>query len=203
MTIATAASDAYNRMRQVTLPSKQEYAKLWGCELIDYRVALGDDLAWHRPRLWKCALESVKPGDYIWFLGADAMIMNQTKNWRHLVGDCNMVIGMDVNGINTDSFFLCHSVFSLAMLDRTMELKGQERNEQDAMNRALGEMICDVCIKPQRYLNSYSYSVLMNRSADKGGDYKPGDFVFHAPCAGLTFDARLDFLRMMATKIVR
>lgn len=203
MTIVTAASDEYNPMRLVTLPSKQEYAKLWGCKLIDHRVSLRDDPAWHRPYLWKSALETVAPGDYIWFLGADAMIMNQSKNWRALVGNSNMVIGMDVGGINTDSFFLCHSVFSLAMLDRTIELRGQERNEQEAMNRALGEMICDVTIKPQRYLNSYSYSVLMNRSADKGGDYRDGDFVFHAPAAGLTFEIRLNFLRQMATKIIR
>lgn len=203
MTIVTAASDSYNPMRLVTLPSKQEYASKWGCDLIDHRVSLQDDLAWHRPYLWKAALESVSPGDYIWFLGADAMIMNQTKNWRALVGTSNMVIGLDVNGINSDSFFLCHSVFSLAMLDRTIELRGQERNEQEAMNRALGEMICDVTIKPQRYLNSYSYSVLMNRSEDKGGDYQSGDFVLHCPAGGLTFDARLKFLSQMATKIIR
>lgn len=190
-------------MREVTLPSKQEYAKLWGAKLVDWHISASDDLCWHRPLMWLGHLESLPVNGAMWFLGCDTLIMNQNINWIDVAQDNDMVIGLDVNGINTDSFFLRHRPESVAMLKRVIELKGSERNEQDAMNRALGEIICDVKIVPQRYLNSYSYSVLMNRSADKGGDFRLGDFVLHAPGGGVPYEKRVAFLREMSSKIIR
>jgi hypothetical protein len=201
MTILSSCSNQWSELHDLTAPNKQEYCDRWSCKFVDHRTDGFD--CWDRPKLWLSELQKIQFGDYLWFFGADTLIMNQTTDWRTLTkGNEDIIIGLDVNGLNIDVIAFKYSFATIAVLKRILELRGRYNNEQDAAKRALGEKLCDVKILPQRYLNSYLYEYYKrNHPEDYGGTYESGDFVLH--CPGMELDSKLKVLREYLPKVIK
>jgi hypothetical protein len=208
MRILTLCSEGWEEMHALTAPSKKEYADRWCCELADIRVSNEEaSCCWTRPLRWKEELNKVLPGDYLWFLGADTMITNQTVDWKEMVrGGGDLKIGMDLLGINSDSIFFRNCPAMHALLEDVLALKREAANEQEALMHAMsrtesGMPVYEVRIAPQSFFNAYPYGEIYNYPSDRGGQWKIGSFVLHVP--GEPYERRLDFIRKAEKDIVR
>lgn len=188
MILLTACSSEWEEMRKLTESNRIDYCMRWNITLIS--LANYPSNCWDRPRLWLKTLRELSVNEWMWFIGADTLIMNHARIYSP--PDCDLCIGLDVLGINSDSFFIRHTPASIAFLEAVISLEGCEDNEQEAMWRCMGNGLCNAVIKPQRAFNSYLYENYGYKS-DRGGSYQPGDLLLHLP--GIPFHRRMELMR--------
>lgn len=189
ITLLTAASHEYWPLLQLTAPNKLQYCLKHHIQLDvkKHTTFIASDRQW-------MMLKSLDHSDWLWFMGADTLVMNHNIDVRQFLDDkYDFIIGEDINGINNDVFFLKNNDISNQFLYRVIELNKIEANDQESMKVAMREMPeFKVKIVHQKQFNSYLYSEY-NYPNDNGGSYSKGDFVLHLP--GIPNSRRIEIVK--------
>jgi len=157
--------------------------------------------------------------EWAWYTGCDAMITNFTIKIEDKVdNNYHFIIAVDANGINADSFLARNTPEGMEFLDHVLSLKEECMQHWDQEQRALcyacglpsggnpnatphfpfgnDIVVCDrfknvVKILPQRYMNSYEYSLYggayparQDRFGEHG-NWEVGDWLIHWPATSL------------------
>lgn len=184
ITLLTAASPSYWELMKVTAPNKLDYCLKHNVQL---SIREHDDVEKERVEFMKAALHQT---DWLWFMGTDTLIMNQTIDVRQFLDpEYDFIIGEDINGINNDVFFLRNNMAGHSFLDQVRHLNKYCNHDQDSMFGAIESTIgLRTKIVHQKQFNSFKYDEY-NYPDDGGGSYSDGDFVLHLPA--LTNERRI------------
>lgn len=209
MTILTANSEAFSSLAELTVPNKRQYAVRHAHKFIHRIHDSKRAISWDRARIWREVLETLGKNEWLWFLGCDTLIMNQSEVAKmgslglnddyEFYEPWEMMVGLDAFGINCDSWFIRNCQRSLDYLDYVISMEGKLPNEQEALWQGMGELRIDVFIRPQRLFNSYLTHLYPNQPA-RGGTYQPGDFVLHLPALG--YEHRISLVRHYLNEVV-
>lgn len=166
---------------------------------------------------------------WIWWTGTDSIITNMsTKIEDRVDNNYHFMITLDINGINADSFLCRNSAEGLKFLDSILELESECLKWWDTEQRAIAMLlgfpgtgdlewknitevkVCDqykdiVKILPQRYMNSYNYSLYKEYTdhRDKlgvNGNWSFGDWLIHWPACSV--GARIELFNHYKKQIV-
>jgi len=131
------------------------------------------------------------------------LITNFNLSLDHLIfGGEDVIAGMDVNGLNSDSLLFRYTKATMRVLERTLELKGKEPTEQNALFIALSEKLCNVKLLPQRYMNSYLYENYKAYHPDpKGGEFQTGDLLLHLP--GMDMNKKISIFKEYLPLVIK
>jgi len=208
--ILTIASNEFQPLQDLTVPNKREYADRWGCIVHDL-VHPDGFTAFDRPKQLLTVLKSIQPNDWVWFMGADTLIMNMTIDWRsRLVEGKDLIITHDILGINNDSFFIRHTPRAVDFLKWVIAMEGKQQSDQEAMAALIRNHFIDAAIVNQRQFNSYLIDIYKNlphmkpahaRNPNHDGNFQLGDFVLHFPA--ITLEGRLDLTKQFLGKVIR
>ncbi len=201
VTLMTAASREYWPLMEISAPNKLEYCLKFGVQFA-MNAHLGNagcyDNWGEREQFMLDAL-SVYSCDWLWFMGADTIITNmQTDIRQHCNPEYDLIIGVDINGINNDSFLLKNSKASHDFLKRVLYRRDQP-TDQHAMGMELGTAMRTALVS-QRLFNSFKYDEYQYGEYEKG-NWQPGDLVIHFP--GLYYERRLALMREFLGKVQR
>ncbi len=179
ITLLTSASEYYLSILKHSAPNKMEYCLKWNINLSIKRHEKNCNLNIDRNQIMR---DSIQGSDWLWFMGADTLIMNQNIDVRSLLDeDYDLIIAEDVNGLNNDVFFLKNNQNGNEFLNRTLLNIPLCAHDQDAMVKSISELPhLKVKVCQQRQFNSYLYSEYRYPS-DKGGSFQLGDFILHFP----------------------
>ena len=131
--------------------------------------------------------------DVLHWSGTDTLITNfSIPLTTFLYDNYHVTIATDFNGIQSDSFVVRNTPEGRGWLQNIMDKMPQYLNhpflEQGVMMESYQQYQNVVKIVPQRFLNSYYYSLYRNKGArdnnDKmglSGQWEMGDFLLHAP----------------------
>lgn len=202
VTLLTAASKDYWPLMALSSPNKLEYCLRHGVQLhvsVHYGNAGCYDNWGERVQFMADAL-SVYDCDWLWFMGADTLITDMTKDVRDLcVPEFDFIIGKDINGINNDSFLLKNSKASREFLKRVM-YRRDAVTDQCAMKAEMEHEGMQTAIVSQRLFNSFKYDEYQYGPYPEG-DWQEGDFVIHFP--GMHFPRRVELMREFLGKVKR
>ena len=182
ITLFTLSTNEFWFLNKLTAPNKMEYCVRWGLQMSMRKLAY--------PYPWglkgEYILNTLNECDWLWFMGADTLIMNQTIDVKTLIDDqYDFIIGKDVNGINNDVFFLKNSVASREFMKAVVDQRLILPDDQHAMKSFMGVIPnFKYNIVSQKLFNAYLYSTEPAYASYPGvheGDFKPGDFVLHFP----------------------
>lgn len=201
ITLVTAASKAYWPLLELTAPNKLEYCLRHAIQLAARRH---DDnvleTKTERLKMILQELESSTAPDWVWFMGADTLITNMTFDARDLLGDFDLLIGLDINGINNDSMFVRNSERAKRFLMRCIQACAACNNDQEATMMEIMRGGLKAKTAPQREFNSFLYNEY-SYGAYPEGTWQPGDLVLHVP--GLPMARRMELVREYLAKVVR
>lgn len=204
ITLLTAASPAYWDLLKVTAPNKLEYC-------LRHNIQLSMKEHGDNPnRISKERLDLIAEElnhydiEWLWFMGSDTIITNHTKDVRDFIDEkYDLIIGLDVNGLNNDVFFLQNTGPSALFLERSFyHLMDGALHCQEAMGMAINELgdRLKVKIVHQKEFNSYLYSEY-NYPSDNGGSFTEGDFVLHLPA--LSNERRIEIFNQYLPKVIK
>ena len=201
ITLLTGASQEYKPIIELSAPNKLEYCLRHNIQFTNrvHSDALSmQELGAERQQYM---LDALKECDWLWFMGADTLIMNYNKDIRDYIdNDYHFIIGEDVNGINNDSFLLKNCKESINFLERSKNYSGSLANDQECMKLTMRLSFgFKYSIVPQRQFNSMLYSEY-NYPDDKGGSYQPGDLVLHF--AGMSNAKRVPLMYEYLTEVI-
>ena len=202
VTILTAASYSYWPLMELSAPNKLEYALKFGMQLnmCTHAGTAGIHDHWGEREQFMLDALSVYSVDWLWFMGADTIITNMTKDVRDYCDPAfDFIIGEDVNGINNDSFLLQNTRASHEFLKRVLFRRDQP-TDQHAMGRELNAGGLRTSIVSQRLFNSYKYDEY-GYGPQPGGTWVDGDLAMHFP--GLVYSRRLELMREYLLKVRR
>ena len=200
ISLLTAASTDFWNIMQFTAPNKLDYCLKWGVQLSMRKHDLDRVLPWGEREVFM--LDTLKECDWLWFMGADTLIMNHTIDVRIFLDErYDFIIGKDVNGINNDVFFLRNNHKSQLFLHKVLASNSYFPQDQTAMHY-VAEMIPSfkVSVVHQKLFNSFLYSEY-HYPDDKGGSFTEGDFVLHLP--GMPNHRRLQLIREYLPKVIK
>lgn len=198
ITLLMAASKEYGDVLKLSAPNKLEYCLRWNIQL-KLKSLNSKDIAMGRNKAMRNELENC---DWLFFNGADTLIMNQSIDIRLLIDDqYDLIIAKDIHGINNDIFLLRSNLTSRHFLDTVMRLNWECANDQESMKEAIAEMP-ELRVKyvPQRLFNSYLYSEYTYPD-DGGGTYQDGDFLLHLP--GIPNTRRIEIMNEYLKKVIK
>lgn len=202
VTLMTAASREYWPLMCMSSPNKLEYALRHGVQLhvnVHHGNAGCYDNWGERVQFMSDSLDAYAC-DWLWFMGADTLITNMTTDIRKLCDPkFDLIMAVDVNGINNDSFLLKNSKASHDFLRRVMYRRDQ-LTDQCAMKAEMEAEGFEVALVNQRLFNSYIYSEY-DYGLQPQGEWQPGDFVLHLP--GMRLERRIELMREYGERIVR
>jgi len=152
--------------------------------------------------------------DWIHWTGCDTMVTNFNVRLEEIIDEeYHMIITVDGNGINADSFLIKNSRvgrgFMRWILDNVETYKNHYWYEQQAMidfyfQAPLGKEI--IKILPQRVMNSYLHDLYPHArgkyNVDKTGsdaEWVEGDFMLHLPA--LPIQTRIDVMKEYVNKV--
>lgn len=203
--LLTSASQAYSCLADVTEPNKQEYCNRWG---VEYKRVSQEACyhGWQRPQLW---LDNLMECDWMFWIGADAMITNMTiAPTRFTRGHHDFVFTNDIHGLQDDVFWLRRTQGTISMLKWASANVTAYMNEQYALAAYLDTHDKDVVPKvvPPHQLQSYPNTLFYNprsRYCSNLTDdfWSPGAFSLHLP--GLPISERLKLFATFLAKVVR
>ena len=202
ITLLTLSSEEFWFINQLSAPNKLEYCLRWQIQFAMRKVPLSNPW-WVKGEHILSLLDDC---DWLWFMGADTLIMNQTISVeRFLDEQYDFIIGKDYNGINNDVCFFKNSVGSKNFIKDCFKLKDHCTNDQDAMKLVM-ESVSDFkyCIVPQKLFNAYLYDTEpAYASYPRGyeGNFSQGDFVLHLP--GMDNIRRQQLLNMYIPHVIR
>lgn len=204
ITLLTASSEDFWFLNQLSAPNKLEYCLRWQHQIV-IRKIIPNPWGW-KPLIVKDLLNEIHDNDWIWFMGADTLIMNQTIDVRRFIDEqYDFIIGRDYNGINNDVFFLKKTVASINFIDEIIKLISVCNSDQEAMIQLMNK-IPDLksCIVSQKLFNAYLYDTEpAYASYPRGyeGNFAHGDFVLHFP--GMDNIRRQQLLQMYLPHVIR
>jgi galactosyl transferase GMA12/MNN10 family len=159
--------------------NKREYAKKHGYDLNTYHQTLDAS----RPPSWSKILAIQKhlhESKWIFWSDADSLIMNSDIKLESLIDNkFDLIITREATGkdLNCGVFLIKNSSWSRQLL-KNIYAQAQFINdplwEQSALRHLLKtnpSLYKNIKILPQRAMNSHI--------SEKGGEYKPGDFIIH------------------------
>jgi len=200
---ASTSNDSYWNVLGLSAPNKLEY-----CLRHKIQLVIAEHKNYNAYTNWgereSFILDTLNSYDCDWafFQGTDTLITNMTIDVRSLVNpEYDIIIGVDINGINNDSMFFQNTAKTKEFLDRTISLKNKLPNDQVAMAQVMKEMQdLRVWYVSQRMFNSMKYDEY-GYGAYPQGNWQPGDFVIHF--AGLTNEKRVALMSEYLNKITR
>lgn len=200
ITLLTASTPAYWDIMQKSAPNKLEYCLRWKIQLaMKVHVTMSP---WGEREQYM--LQSLEECDWLWFMGADTLIMNQTLDVRNFLNnDFDFIIGKDIMGINNDVFFLRNNAKSREFLRRVLALNTSLGDDQRAMNVVMNEMTdFKVSIVSQKLFNAYIFKEYAYYPKDLvEGNFELGDFVLHLP--GLPNGRRIQIMDERLPQVIR
>lgn len=203
MLIVTAASKDYWPLLELTAPNKLEYCLRHGAKLLMHQHPNGSEIvSYDRLSLILHALDLCEENEWLWFMGADTLITNMTINAEQMLGTETLRIGLDINGINNDSFFLRNNKQARTTIQRCLYRVAMEDEPtcQSAMNTEILLGKISTRAVSQREFNSFLYNEY-SYGAYPEGTWQPGDLVLHVP--GLPMERRMELVREYLAKVVR
>jgi hypothetical protein len=125
----TAHSKAYIPLNDITYPTKVAYAARHGftCSAVQCEFPDG----WMRPLIWLEALSAIPEREYLFWTGTDVAITN--LDFKPVLGEFDFYFAVDHHGLQSDSWLLRNCSATHEFLRAVSARKGQEANEQDAM----------------------------------------------------------------------
>jgi hypothetical protein len=173
--------------------NRKLYAEKWGYDAIAKTDDFGDlVIGWWKVKLLLQIMEK-NQHDWLFISGTDTMITNFTIPLTEFYYEgYSVTLATDFNGIQADSLFVRNDFAGRAWLQMIMDKMPQYLNhpylEQGAMMETYQQYQHIVKIVPQKFINSYEYSLYRNKGArnnlDKmglNGQWKQGDFLLHCP----------------------
>lgn len=192
----------YEQLAEITWKNnKLLYAKKHGYSVIAKTENLyGIDIGFEKIKFLIDVLEQNPEAENILWVGTDTMITNfDIKIEDKLSNTHDVIMTGDFNGIiNCDVILLKNTSRSLAWLndimDNYVEYSQHRFRENQCMIDIMDKWKDVVTLMPQRYMNSYDYTlygIYENQNDIKGnsGHWHPGDWIIHWP--GTSFDTRI------------
>jgi hypothetical protein len=134
ITLATAASDEYRLLQDISGPNKAEYCERHGLRYAAHRHAVPfNAISWDRVAIWSRELSE---SDWLMWMGCDTLVTNQTVDVRDLLtDDADFIFAADGNGLQCDVFLMRNCEATRDYLKRVglHKIKGTS-NEQDALS---------------------------------------------------------------------
>jgi len=195
ITLLTEASKEYWPLMQMTAPNKLEY-----CLKHDIQLCMLQSNGFSMQGRTQSMIDTLTNTDWLWFMGADTLIMNHKIDVRKFLDEnYDVIIGKDINGINNDVMFIKNSAISQYFLYNVRYYNNVEPNDQASMQRVISEHPnLKTKIVHQKEFNSYLYSEYRYPD-DGGGSYAPGDFVLHLP--GIPNTRRIEIVKEYLNKV--
>lgn len=200
ISLLTDASTEFWNIMQFTAPNKLEYCLKWGIQFSMRKNNGKNAPVWGEREIFM--LETLRECDWLWFMGADTLIMNHQIDVRIFLDDrYDFIIGHDVNGINNDVFFLRNNHRSHLFLQKVLASNSYFPQDQIAM-QYMAELIpgFKMSVVHQKQFNSFLYSEY-NYPDDKGGSFSTGDFVLHLP--GMSNHRRLQLIQEYLPQVIK
>lgn len=140
--------------------------------------------------------------DWVFFQGADTLVTNMTVDLRQFLStEFDIIIGVDINGINNDSMFFQNTPKTHEFLKRVINKRTSVANDQVAMGAVMTEMSeLRISRVSQRLFNSMKYDEY-GYGLYPEGNWQPGDFVIHF--AGLLNQRRILLMNEYLNKVIR
>lgn len=208
--ILSPASSSFRELAAVTETTKLEYAHWHKCEtwFPDYPSA-GADRWWDRLTFCLAAWKKF-PDHAIFFMGADAMIVNMRFDVRAFLNDdFDLAAVWDANGLQSDVMLLNPTDNMLEVLQKTfnrreqhIHLPGLAGTDQAGLVTVLSGL--------SRYVNDLPVDALQRAALVHElpptfnrywHNFRLNDFVFHA--CNMVMSERLRWARHFAKQIVR
>ena len=168
-------------LNDITAESKSAYAARWGYDFINHFGSLDEA----RPPAWskiQLLLRNLDKYDWLYWIDADAMIMNPDIRLEVFLDDVDMVIAQEAYPshygnyqFNTGSFFLRNAPWSRKMLESAWEqiaLRDHLYWDQAAIRHVL-DADPDANAHVKIEIDSRRFNAFV-------GNYHKGDFAFHA-----------------------
>ena len=200
VTLLTAASESHWPIMELSLPNKAEYCAKHKIQL-DARKHVNIEYIHGERQLF--SLDALDHCDWLFFNGADTLIMNQQVDVRVFIDPYyDLIIGLDVNGINNDVLLLKNCQKSRTFLECVLAMKNLCPNDQVAMAHTIQNLPgFKTKAVHQRLFNSYLYKEYPYHKTDNGGTFELGDFMLHLP--GLPVERRLELMNEYLPKVIR
>lgn len=203
LTVSTPDND-YWGVLSLTAPNKLEYCIRHKIQLTVATHKNYDPYTnWGEREMFVLDALNSYDTDWVFFQGADTLITNMAVDVRTLLDPAfDVIIGIDINGINNDSMFFQNTPNTKEFLKRVMYQRvGNLLHDQDAMNLILKEMPeLRLSRVRQRLFNSMKYDEYGYGDYPQG-NWQSGDFVIHF--AGLTNQKRAQLITEYLGKVVR
>jgi hypothetical protein len=196
--ILSLYTQAHAPLNAITEPTKRQYAERWGHTFINHFGTLDES---RPPAFSKIRLiqQHLKDFDWVYWIDADAAIMNPDIPLKTFLRDYDLVIAQEPKKshygdyqFNTGSFFLRNSPWSHQFLESTYEQDQFLDHiywDQAAMRHVL-ESDPDSCRNVYIETNPKAFnSFAIN--------YSKGDFVFHAVHFSTAVELKEELLRKM------
>lgn len=208
ITVLCPSDDVTWEMMQLTAPNRLEY-----CMRNRYQLVLPRYFSFKQYVMEKeiQIIDQLRYCDWLLFMGVDTCFTNMTTQIESLIKkyeDKFLIIGKDVNGINNDVMLIKSCFGANQFLGATIGmLKAWDNNKQEifnsdqhAMQNLIGDDSKGIAVIHQKEINAMPYW-LYDYPDDRGGCWKEGDFIFHAP--GMSFENRMKVLKEVLGKVVR
>jgi glycosyl transferase family (putative galactosyltransferase) len=214
VTLLTGCDEAFDPVLAPTLPNKIAYCERHNVRFVNHRYAVspwGD-----RERLMLKELDaqyfshlSAKDGaifrkcDWLWFLDADTVIMNHTKDIRDVIDeDYDCIIGRDRLGLNNGSLLLKNSPATIDFLNAVLSRTGIDPNDQVAMVNVMNECpTYHVKRVGQREIFNSFLETEHGRDADPRYHWQPGDPGIHFPAQSI--HRRCELIREYLPRVIQ
>jgi len=202
--------DNYQELARVALPNHLEYCLRYGYQLIigKYR----DPIQGNLETLWKERMPflrtALQMSDLVLWLGLDTIITNMTITVESIFEKykpADIIIGVDVNGINNDSVFIRNCKDSFDFID--FIINNFQCNDQYMMSHAFNTMKqLKFKMIPQKEINAYLYDRFYGFKDKDGhprreGQWTKGDYIIHTPA--LPLGIRIEVAKEKMLEVVR
>jgi hypothetical protein len=152
--------------------------------------------------------------DWLWWMGADVMLMNHTIDVRNFIDpDADLIARIEENGLQNDVMLLrnCPQIISFLEKVQARKEKDSKKNKNSLASTEQGAMVC-VLAGIEEYLNDLPASALSASEVRfkeapptfnkiKHPPFEHGDFVYHA--AGMPLQDKYDNLLRMSASIIK
>jgi hypothetical protein len=184
------SSSEFLPQARYSAPNKLEYCLRWGYEFYFHWIDLSSSISISNQRMTSI-LETLERCDWVWFLGADTLIMNMTIDINHFLDDkYDFIIAKDINGLNNDSCFYQNTLATFEFLYKIIELNETLQHDGFSQPEAIKQLPnLRVKVEDQKLFNSYLYHTdptydfylkhIPEEKHPKG--FSIGDFVLHFP----------------------
>lgn len=201
ITLLTQASKEYWQILELSAPNKLQYCLRHGIQFNIRKHVESIKSTWsvinEREYFMRDALKTC---DWLWFMGADTLIMDQKIDVRKFLDeDYDVIIGKDVYMINNDSFFIKNSAGGNYFIEKTLEYNKTEQTDQHSMEKVIATSPdLKVKIVHNREFNSY-FDGVHDNPEDRSVSYQPGDFVLHF--TGMGNERRIKLMKEYLNKV--